>query len=239
MDGKPCPRRGIDGAGAAKPRELIQHAQRPPSTFGEPVSQTKVKQRKTSSGSVRRVVGEAPFVIHPHFNDSSFFEDRVVPRCDACQHMLGKWSHVSTDVKVGRRLDVGASYDGVLVVSKRFREWYAAFGCEGLTFTPLADGRNAWVRAERVVSFDTERKKVRCNKLCSKCGQFWDVVGATPVHLRPGQSVGAREFVQTDLEFASGDEKGPLLICGFEAGCEMEAQKFAGLEMEAVRGLEP
>ena len=42
-------------------------------------------------------------------------------------------------------------------------------------------------------------------------------------------------FGRTDLEFGSGDEKCPVLLCGDGAATILRKASFRGLDLEAVR----
>jgi hypothetical protein len=43
-----------------------------------------------------------------------------------------------------------------------------------------------------------------------------------------------RGFAQTDLEFASGDEKHAILLCGIEAGSILTKAKLNGLDLVKI-----
>jgi hypothetical protein len=60
------------------------------------------------------------------------------------------------------------------------------------------------------------------------------VIGATPVYLRSGAQIGEREFVRTDLEFGSGDGKGPILLCGEAAAKSLRTANISGIELIPV-----
>lgn len=53
--------------------------------------------------------------------------------------------------------------------------------------------------------------------------------------LMPGASVPAKGFVRTDLEFGSGDEKTPLVLCGDEAANELRRVKLRGVDLMPVK----
>jgi hypothetical protein len=135
-----------------------------------------------------------------------------------------------------RRLkyDVSISYDGVVVVSPRFRELYEDAGMTGLRFTELGDNAFA-IHATETVPFDGEKRGTRFEKKCATCGQFESVVGAAPAILAVGVSVAGLAFARTDLEFGSGDEKSPVLVCGDDAAAALRGAGLKGLDLEAVQ----
>jgi hypothetical protein len=177
------------------------------------------------------------YIVYGQHNDLYFFDERTdLHRCAACGHMLSKWEADLTvvPIKKYRRYDVGTSYDGVRVVSKRFKSLYEDSGMTGLLFTPLEHDLYA-IRAQDVVLYDQHCQGTRFEDKCEVCGEYESVVRGTPVCLMPGASVPALGFVRTDLEFATKDEKHPLTICGDEAAKILKAAKLKGLSLEKVK----
>lgn len=156
-----------------------------------------------------------------------------VRRCEACGELLAKWEEPLVGLVVKKRkYDISVTYDGVVVVSGRFKVAYEQNGLSGLVFRQLPDDPAFFsVQATRVVAFDADRRKTRFTKPCSVCGRFESVIGASPVFLKAGNEIGEREFVRTDLEFAGGDEKHPLLLCGEAAAKSLCSTKLEGLDL--------
>ncbi len=158
-------------------------------------------------------------------------------RCAACGELLDKWQEsLSGLVLKKRQLDISCTYDGVTVVSDRFKAAYESAGLSGLTFRQLPDDPEFFaIRPERVVEYDAGRRGTRFINPCPQCGRYESVVGATPVYLKPGSAIEPLEFVRTDLEFGSEDEKSPLLLCGNSAAGALRAAGLKGLELEDVQ----
>lgn len=158
-------------------------------------------------------------------------------RCEACGELLDKWNEpLAGFVVKKRKLDIGSTYDGVTVVSVRFKSAYESDGLSGLMFRQLPDDPEFFaIRPERSVEYDADRRGTRFIKPCAQCGCYESVVGATPVYLKPGAGVEPNEFVRTDLEFGSDDEKSPLLLCGNSAAAALQAADVKGLELELVQ----
>jgi hypothetical protein len=177
------------------------------------------------------------FTMYGHDNDISFFEDREdAKRCATCGQLLAKWEEDLSTVRMPRKLkyDVSTSYDGVVVVSARFRELYEAKGMTGLQFIPLSESAFA-IQATRLVQFDAVSRGTRFVDKCDACGQYESVVGAAPAFLTSGADVAEMGFARTDLEFGSGDEKSPVLICGDSAATALREAKLKGIDLEEVR----
>jgi len=158
-------------------------------------------------------------------------------RCEACGELLDKWNESLEGFIVRKRkLDISSSYDGVTVVSVRFKSMYESTDLSGLVFCQLPDDPKFFaIRPERAVEYDAERRGTRFVKPCPQCGRYESVVGATPVYLKPGAEIAANEFVRTDLEFGSDDEKSPLLLCGNSAAMALRAANLEGLELERLQ----
>ena len=161
-------------------------------------------------------------------------ESRVgVRRCEACGELLAKWEEPLESLVVKeQRFDISCTYDGVDVVSERFKSVFVEQNLRGLTFRSLSNSPSFYaVWATRVVEFDAERRGTRFENRCDVCGQHESVVGATPVYLKQGTNIEHDEFVRTDLEFASNDEKHPLLLCGDAAAAVLRRSKLKGLDL--------
>jgi hypothetical protein len=164
-----------------------------------------------------------------------------IRRCDTCGELLNKWDELLDGLVLKKRnFDITSTYDGVVVVSKRFTTAYESSCLSGLSFGQLADDPEFFaVSASRSIEFDAERRKTRFLKPCKTCNHFESVVGATPVCLKTGAMIGVQEFVRTDLEFGSNDEKHPLLLCGAIAADALRKAKLRGLDLLAIENHEP
>ena len=166
-------------------------------------------------------------------SDMSGTSHEGIHRCDRCGDLTSKWDEPLLGVIIKKRkYDLSITYDGILISSELFRSVYTANNLSGLEFRRLPDDTQFFaIHATRAIEFDAERRKTRFIKPCQYCGRYESVVGATPVFLRAGSEVDEREFVRTDLEFGSGDEKHPLLICGKAAAKAICDAKLKGLDL--------
>lgn len=166
------------------------------------------------------------------------FENRNLsewPRYSACGELLEKNVGLVEDAHVSNVLfDVSSTYDGIEIVSERFKIVCEKNKLKGLVFTSLNNHELLYaIRAIRIVQFDTERRATRFGKYCESCRQYSSVAGATPAYLKKGESIDDMEFVRTDIEFGSGDEKSPLLLCGESARQVLLASDLRGLEVSS------
>ncbi len=156
-----------------------------------------------------------------------------VVRCNACGELLRKWEEPLTGLVVKKRnYDIAVTYDGITVASTRFKLCYESAALTGLAFTQLPNDSDFFaIRPLTSVAFDAERRKTRFIKPCPQCNHFESVVGATSIYLKAGSSIDPRQFVRTDMEFGSNDEKSPLLLCGEVATKALKAAKLKGVDL--------
>lgn len=134
-----------------------------------------------------------------------------------------------------RRWDAGCTYDGGFLVSRRFREVCEANELQGAAFLPLPDDASFFsLRSTVIVRFDSEAAQTEFDRLCEACGQHGDVIGTTPLGLVAGEVVPDLGFAQSDLEFASDDEKGPIFFCGDACATVLESAQLRGLRLRQL-----
>jgi hypothetical protein len=177
------------------------------------------------------------YTIYGQDNDLYFFQGRAdVARCPACGQLTRKWSEDLLVVPIAKRvrLDASYSYDGVFVVSNRFKEVYAAGQMTGLQFSPLSNGMH-WIMPTRTVAFDAAARGTRFERKCGVCHSYAAIAGAAPAFLIQPVTVAPLELVRTDIEFGSGDEQSPVVVCGERAASLLRDAALTGLDIEAVR----
>lgn len=168
--------------------------------------------------------------------DMSGRSESCIRRCDICGEMLRKWEEPLSNLSITRkRLDIGSTYDGITIVTARFRDACHRGGLSGIEYRPLPNEPGLFaIRPVRSVEYDPAKRGTRFINYCSACGSYESVVGATPVYLKDGFSVAPQELVRTDIEFGSNDNKSPLVLCGTAAAEVLRAEHLNGLELEEV-----
>lgn len=168
------------------------------------------------------------------YYEATFFESRSdVRRCSACGELLSKWDEDLSRVALEKppKWDLAVTLDGVQLASGRFRDVVERGHLSGLTFRALSTPALYSMRPNQVVKFDPRTPGLKLEGLCSVCGRYRTVVGAYPVRLLPTSSLIANGFARTDLEFGSGDEKTPVILCGDDAAAILRQAKLRGLEL--------
>lgn len=171
------------------------------------------------------------------FHDWRFGKDGVPhpATCPTCGRKTDS-EYVNPKFKTKRRTwDVGATYDGYDIVSKRFREFCRKHRWKGMAFFPLPADKDFFVlRLSNVLMFDSKRCGTRLEDRCPKCGEYYNVIGANPVCLRGVTEPIKEGFFRSDLEFGSGPEQHPLILVGIGTAEKLRKQKFRKFVLEEV-----
>jgi hypothetical protein len=178
------------------------------------------------------------FRLSIHDNDNHAFYNRTdLRRCGTCGELLFKWDEPLNGfvMKNNKLRDLSCTCDGVDIASAAFKGAYEANHLVGLSFTVLPDDpRHFKVTADIIVSFDAQKRRTRFIGQCRSCGRYKSVIGATPVFLKEGSVILENGFARTDLEFASNDEKSPILLCGQLAGAALSSANLSGFELVEI-----
>ena len=131
-----------------------------------------------------------------------------------------------------RKKDVGATYDGYFLVSRRFCDVSIGEHRSGVEFVSLpADPDYFVLRASRAVRYDAGRKE----QYCSDCAAYFSVVMPIPAFSAGADGPLAAGFYRSDLVFGSGHEQCPVLLVGPSTADMLGKQKFrGGLHLDAV-----
>jgi hypothetical protein len=109
------------------------------------------------------------------FHDWRFGTDGVAhpATCPTCGRKTDP-EFVNLKYKAKRRTwDIGATYDGYDIVSKRFREFCRKQRWEGMTFLPLPADKEFFVlRLSKILAFDSKRCGTRFEDRYPKCKAF-------------------------------------------------------------------
>ena len=184
-----------------------------------------------------------PYIVFaPMCDNYAFVDQKGAEFCPACRGMLNKWVLPLDELRVRRKRssDICSTYDGLYLVSRRFREVCETNDLTGLDFRALPRDKDFFASfSTSIVAVDTVKSRVRIEKWCPVCERWGSVTNFLPFHLRVGERLSERGFAFTDWHFACigfYDERGPLLVCGAEAGRILMAAKLRGLTLNNGRG---
>ena len=194
------------------------------------------------------VVGAAILV---NDNDTWMWDDDDprLPRCPVCGYRTNFFATnpdyvpkarfkpvYAPELAITKQTAMASTYDGQVIVTRLFKEFCQAQGYEGLEFRGFCrDPEHFHFVATRQVQFDTKRSGTRFEKQCPRCGNYESIVPAQPAIIKVPESV-ADAILRTDLLFASGDEKNPVIIVGHETARKIKSAGFRGISFGPVYG---
>ena len=157
-----------------------------------------------------------------------------VPKCNVCGYRTD-YRYTNQNFTLKRKtLDYSSTYDGVTIVSLKFKEFCLRYGYANLEFVPLKKVPNFYqfYIKGNVIEFEAHRKE----NFCSSCEQYESIIGPS-VKLENFNQPLNDGFYQSDLWFASGNEKSPITIVGPQTMKNLELEKFKNLCLEVIEKL--
>ncbi len=169
-------------------------------------------------------------------NDSHMYVDADgLSVCRECGYKTD-YEYVNPNLVIKRACyDFSYTFDGCCIVSLAFREFCLRAKYSGLDFKKLpSDPRFYYLILRKQVEFDAAKRKTRFENFCETCGNYESITGATPVFLTENKSPLNSGFYRTNLQFASGNEKHPLVIVDVETFRVLKKNKITGIEAEVI-----
>lgn len=155
--------------------------------------------------------------------DKLFPELTTIPKCEKCGYRTD-YQYTNIEFKLRRKtMDFSSTYDGITIVSLKFKEFCNRYGYKNLEFIPLPKTPNffQFIIIDNVLKYSASNKE----NFCDKCGQFESVVGPSII-LEELEEPLADGFYQSDLWFASGNEKSPKMIISPLTKEKLALEKF-------------
>lgn len=174
-------------------------------------------------------------------NDTYMFDedDPSLERCRSCGYRLNfqAFNPKYRLGKKGRAWDIGSTYDGQLIVSRKFKEVCTKNKIPGIQFSSFdSEPDHFHIVATRELEIDPDRSKLRFGKKCPVCGNFDSVVG--PFRYFRVDSPLTFGFFRSNLALASGNAKSPLLIVSLDVHDLVKRADLIGVEFSPVQGIE-
>ena len=172
------------------------------------------------------------YIISGEFNDSYMFNqgDENLPICEKCGYVTDfEYINQLFNLKL-EKFDFSATYDGRIVVSEKFKFWCDRNKYGGLEFRELPNNKGYYhFLVRNVLAFDTEKVQLNYESYCDICGNYKSVTPAIPVVIKKLKEPLEDGIYCTDIHFASGNEKSPLIIVGLETYKKMNKGNFRGI----------
>jgi hypothetical protein len=183
-------------------------------------------------------MNEVGYSLSGHDNGTVMFpKEANIPTCLGCGWRLDFSSTNPQYVLKKSRLDISSTYDGQTIVSKAFKKFCEAWRYPDINFGVFEnDPEHFHFMPTRQIKYDVERGKVRFLKLCSVCGNYESVL-MTGINFLCVTEPLEDGFCRSDLLFASGNEKHPIILVGNLTKEKLENSEFRGLSFKTAYGL--
>jgi hypothetical protein len=137
------------------------------------------------------------------------FPDIKVPQCPVCSYRTDYRVTNPKFILKRKNYDFSFTYDGIIIVSIRFKDFCLSQGYKNFVFVPLP-------KYPRFFQFYVEGNTIEYKahqkeNFCEYCLQYESVIGAA-MNLEKVDNALADGFYQSDLWFATGNEKSPIIV---------------------------
>lgn len=148
-----------------------------------------------------------------------------IPKCKVCGYRTDYRYNNPGFVLKRKTFDFSSTFDNITIVSLRFKDFCEKNSYENLVFIPLLKTPNffQFYIKGNVIEFTAYSKE----NYCESCEQFESIIGPG-IKLEKIDKPLTDGFYQSDLWFASGNEKSPITIIAPETFKKMKAEKFKG-----------
>ena len=184
------------------------------------------------------------YLLYGPDNGSHMYEDASGLRvCGKCGYKTD-YDYVNPDLKISRRAyDFSSTYDGCDIVSLKFKEFCMREKYTGVEFMELpSDPVFFFLIVRNMLIFDLEKRNslhennpVFFDKQCNMCGNYKTIVRPMPAYFKDVSSPLADGLYRSDLTFASGHAKSPLIIAGVDTYKKMKREKFRGIYAKEIK----
>lgn len=148
-----------------------------------------------------------------------------IPRCKDCGYRTDYRYNNPAFILKRKGFDFSSTYDGVTIVSERFKRFCENNHYSNLAFIPILNAPNyfQFYIKGNIIEFTAHTKE----NFCESCKQFENIIGPG-INLEKINEPLIDGFYQSDLWFASGNEKSPVIIVAPETYRKMKVEKFKG-----------
>ena len=155
--------------------------------------------------------------------DRLFPEAGDVPKCEKCGYRTDYRYTDKNFVLHRKTMDFSYTYDGIVIVSLKFKEFCLRNGYNNLHFIELPKAPNffQFYVEGNYIEYDAGDKR----KYCDLCGQYYSVCKPM-IKLEKISEPLKDGFYQSNLWFGSGNSKSPLIIIAPETYGKLKIEKM-------------
>ena len=159
------------------------------------------------------------------------FDLPFLPKCDKCGYRTD-YRYTNKEFQIKRKtLDFSSTYDGVTIVSLKFKEFCIRYNYRNLEFIDLPKSPYffQFFVKDNFIKYNARLKE----NLCDKCGQYESIVGPS-MQLDNFAKPLEDGFYQSDLWFAGGNEKSPVIIISPTTKEKLTKEKFKNICLDKI-----
>jgi hypothetical protein len=155
--------------------------------------------------------------------------------CPVCHNTIKKIPDLMYRV-TKRKPDLMHTYDGFCIVSEKFKGFCIEREYPNLTFIALVKSKGFYYfEPHDIYGLDYARRKVQFITKRDCCGNYDEVIGATPGYKSKDFDIGTNDFVcRAEYFFGSHGRKGPLIIIGLETVKAMKEYGLRGIYFDDI-----
>lgn len=163
-----------------------------------------------------------------------FFEKSSRFRCATCGCLLDPYARTNA-LDYNGKLDVSCTYDGALIVSRRFRD-FVLDECNAnsfdIVFYPINGNSSHYYFQilNSIVALDKEKSGILCKERCIECGYYSEVIGGEKLFIAHENQI-VHGFFRSDVFWRTHYIFRPAVFVGIETAEKLKAQKFKGIDL--------
>lgn len=129
-------------------------------------------------------------------------------------------------------LDFSVTYEGKIIVSKRFKNYCIESKFENTVFIPLdsVSGFYYFLILGKTLFIDIKKSGIKRSKTCKECGYYKEIIGSPDKLFVTSYNPKIKNgFYQTDIYWRTHNVFNPQILITLETMAELKNQKFKGL----------
>lgn len=180
----------------------------------------------------KKVLG---YALLPQDVDAYFFDRELMPElyCKICGARISNCRR-QLPLRVGKRLKIGSTYDGVVLMSSEISNLVRGQSNAGMKQIHTTYGINYYFDNLDSVDVDLEFRPVEFANACSVCGVYSEVSHALPLRLVDDTCMSPFSVKRTSVQFGEGWLRAPIVIIGSGLYAALRSSNPSGLDVAEV-----
>lgn len=166
-----------------------------------------------------------------HYALQEFFDNNNRLKCPKCGCLLDPY-YRSLHIDFKSKFDFSATYEGVFIVSRRFKEFIQSSEYKNLIFFPVNERNDFFYFhvKNNVIQIDEKKTGIKYDKKCKTCNYPRNIYGGAEIFIKQTEPL-PDGFYTSDLFWRTHYIFRPEILIGLETYEKLKVQKFKGLDM--------